>query len=421
MSEIKERSGAQPQGSKAGWARKTNVFLAILTAIIASSYVGYLLWLASPFFNQISDLPEYVVAARLYADGHGSSVYVTPDWASKRAELFPLLRPRGLSIFSPPPSLFLLAPLALVPLKYVAGVWLALQVLAAAASVLLFKRLFTLNAEQTALLWTALFFSGPLFESLLIGQLAPFLLLALSIAIVSLEKNRPLPAAMALAVFILKPQEIATFALFLLGARKFKVVLYGVIVMAVVVVATLLSAGPEAFIRYFELLKNLDALATLMTPQITPTIRGQMLRLGMNIGLIGLVSKVAMLAALAFSFWLGERLRNSPDWVKLGIQGTLPLGFLTALYAQSYDLIILAPSAVALFSYPPKDRLDRLLLFSAGLCLCVFVQPVFRFIHYDMKALPVNLHFVGLAIFACACVILAVRRARWSTTRAVND
>lgn len=402
-------------------AIKTNLLFAILCALLASLYVGYLLWLASPFFDKISDMPEYVVAGKLYAEGHGSAAYSESEWLQRRTILFPTLRPRGLSMFSPPQSLPFFVALALVPIKYVAAVWLALQVLASALSLFLMKRLFMLNGEQTALLWCAIFFSGPLFEALLIGQLAPFLLLACVYCLISLEKNRALAAAIALSVFILKPQEIATFAVFLLGARKFKTLLYAAGIIGLLSIVSLACAGPEVFTRYFDLMKNLDALSSLMFPQITPTVRGQMLRLGISVSVVAAVSKCLLLTGLLTSLWIGDRLRSSSNWVKLGAQATMPLGLLTAMYVQSYDLLILAPSAVALFAAPAKTWIDRVLLALAAASLCLFIQPIFRFIHYDLKALPVNLHFAALLVFTACCITLAMRHAKPSTTRAVND
>ena len=173
-------------------------------------------------FSKISDLPEFVAAARMIASGNGAQIYVVPEMA--RVEQ--LLYGRSIVMFFVPPfGLPWLMPLALVPPSMAPAIWKVFLIVTLALSVVVLQKAFSLNRTETCWLIAALCFSGASFDALRIDQLSTPMFLAFCCGLLALKKDRPYLAALALSVLVLKPQELLPFVIFLFGAKKYRVVL----------------------------------------------------------------------------------------------------------------------------------------------------------------------------------------------------
>lgn len=166
-------------------ARTVLVLLGVFVPLIPTSW--YLT--SASFFGRVSDLPEYYAASWLILNGRGADIYVLQQIAATENILFPSMSGRVVPIFMAPTASMLIAPLALVPVQLCHYLWCAFLVASIALAVLVIANVFRLSLEQRLLAWIFLCTFGPVFESIRIGQIAPFLLLALGCALYFLAKE----------------------------------------------------------------------------------------------------------------------------------------------------------------------------------------------------------------------------------------
>lgn len=397
--------------ARAGAAFWTTVAVSVLAALSVGA-CAFLVRLSLDHFNEISDIGEFAVVARLMAEGRGSDVYDIEALAQARRRYFPSMRERGIGVYCPPPALPLMLPLALVPPRALPAFWLCVQVSLACLAADLIRRAFSLSLRNALWLVAVLAFSGPLFESLRIGQLSTVLLLSVSGASLFLRRGQPAMAGAALALFVLKPQEAVGLLLYFCGCKRWPVVALFAGLVSVLTIGAFLLVGAEGFLSYARLIANLEGNSNYMVPEISPTLRGQILRLGGADGTLALPAGqlFAALGALA-CFLLGRRFAARSDWWLAGIMAALPIGLASTLFFHFYDLLILAPSAVALLSgcsRIPGSRLARAAVF-LGLVLTSI--PLYLWLHFFwiLRGGSANPYFLALAFYASAAAMLALR------------
>src|SRR5262249_54427912 len=160
-------------------------------------------------------VPEYLLAARLFVAGQGAQLYKPEQLRAIRKQMFPEMRERGFGVLNPPPALPILAPLAPLPLSVMKVVWPCLLAASAIGRYFACLKVYgSFGYVGNLSWWMGLVLCGPLAESLRIGQMAPLFLLALVIWAWALKQGKTLPAAVALAFFVLKPQLAIPLGLF---------------------------------------------------------------------------------------------------------------------------------------------------------------------------------------------------------------
>lgn len=389
---------------------KSNVrlIIAVVIAITSTVLTLALLFETSKHFNVVSDLPEYVVAGHLILEGRAADLYNWDAVIEGRKRLFPGLRDRpGVSVLSPPPAFPLFAPIGLLPVEVIKLIWQPILVLASCAAIALLSRTYKLTLRQAVWLWTVLFMMGPFFESLKLGQISSFLLLTLVGAIALFKRQKDFAAGALLSIFVLKPQELVTLVLFLFGAKRYSAIKGFATAMAALGTISLLMSGLHVYEQFFERAKHLSALNYIMRPELSPTIRGQLLRLPfLNESIVHIAALIILVSACAFSFWWGRRQAKSAFWLESGVSVALPLGLATAMLVHFYDLVLLIPAIICLLKTPVVGRVSKVFEPLGMLTLLVFSWPVYLYVHYNWVVGSVALNPYAAIMIGYSCVLI---------------
>jgi len=369
---------------KTGKSRRLNLIVAVSAALLSTSVFLFLLVSSWNFFDQVSDLPQYVITGKMLDAGQGADIYSGSAVGSVRHELFPTIPPRSLVMLSPPPAALLFMPLGLLPASLTKLLWQPFLLLLAVAGILLLKKTYKLTPNETLWLWAICAFFGPFFEGLKIGQLNSAFLFFLCSSMYLFRSGRDLSAGAVLALFILKPQELITFGFYLLGAGRYRAIGMAVAVVTVLCLIALALIGTTGYESFWQLLQNPEIQKHVMQPELTATVRGQMTRLGLAPNIVSSVSLVCLAAAVAISFLWGRLQARSPNWLEAGIVVALPLGLLTAFLVHYYDLVMLIPVGIALIKSPISSRFPPAMVLLSMLALVVVMMPVSTMIHYDL-------------------------------------
>ncbi len=395
--------------------RRTNKFrliIAVVAAVLSVLVPIAIVPLAILSFGGTNDLPEYYASASLAVTGKGKAIYDLSALGMEEQRIFPSIGGRVIGFFIPPFSLPLLLPVVLMPTGLAPILWAIVLASAVVASLFVLRKTFKLSLVATLWLCAVVCLSGPLFEALRIGQLAPILLLSFSISLYMMSKGKDVAAGLALILMLLKPQELLPIMLYLAGARKWKLV--GVVVGATAVLGAIgtLFIGLDGWREYTALVSDPSVNATYMQPQLCATVRGQLLRLP---GISPTVANFVSLATLALvscgSVFAGWKLRGNVDGLLLVV---VPLGLITALHCHNYDLMLLAPSVVALTRFPPAAKIPPVIALTALASSGVFMLPFYVMIYYQyiLKGGVINPHFIALLIWSIVLAVFAWKHLR---------
>ncbi len=378
----------------------------IVLAVLGVATVGFLVVVSRGAFASVSDLPEFMAAAKMAASGHGSEIYVIEKLSEMEHFLYPFAH--TMTFFVPPFGLPWLMPLTLLPPDIAPLLWKIFLLLCLAMSVPILQRAFSLNRAATCWLSAALCFSGCTFEALRLDQLSMPMFLAFSCAILALKQERPYSAAVALSVLLLKPQELLPFVVFLLGARKSKVLLLLIGIAAFLTVVGFALVGPAGLSNYSQLMKSTITDNRFLVSDISCTIRGQLLRYFPDARvLVHYISLGFLAVSLLVIFAVGRRVAKSRKWLDYGLVTVMPLGMVSALYCYYYDFLLLVPSLILLMTefepeLPPWSILVGMVLVLA------FMMPFSMLIHLNwiLAGHRLNPQFAVVLLFAIGCLAL---------------
>lgn len=383
----------------------------MLFAILAAGWLGF--FLVQPFNATVSDFPQFYAAARLIVSGHGADCYQMEKFTSLQHECFPAMADRSIFIYLPPPSLVWFLGLGFLPSQAATVVWKIVQFVCLAASVLLLRNAFSLNNKSFLWLVAVLCLSGPAFAAIKIEQVSMLLLCALSTAIWALRKNKPWIAAVALSFLMIKPQEGLPFLIFLLGARRYKVVAFTACILAGTTIFVSLVIGQQGISNYFHFGFSAIEQSAYMQSELGPTVRGQLLRLlPESKTAIALVSGLISLCSLLFIFVSGRRFASHRAWLEAGLLIAIPLGLVTCFHLHSYDLVLLAPTVVTILAGPLENAIPPIPLLISFILFGTFMVPFYIYIHWDYLLKEhwlLNPHFFVLLALAAATAYLAYR------------
>ncbi|MBI4534186.1 MAG: DUF2029 domain-containing protein [Candidatus Melainabacteria bacterium] len=361
-----------------------NTVIPILFALLAPILPLVLVLSSQAWFGKISDLPEYYAASRMMLEGQGALIYKLDNLGAVQHMLYPSMAERIVGLYIPPIALPWLLPLGWLEPAIAPIVWMLVQIVAVAASLLILRKIFALSSKAVLWLWAVLSISGPLYESLRIGQLAPLLLLGFSLAIMALKNNRPFLGSLALSALLLKPQELAPFLVYLVGARRYKVISYLIVLTVGLCGASLLLIGVDGYKNYLDLLSSSVANTLWMQSELSATVRGQLLRFFPEQKvLVTQISSVILVGVLALIFCLGRRESCKVRWLEVGLATAFPLGLITSLHCHDYDLLLLAPSIVALVKGGLVKNPHPWLACVGLAGTTLFLLPLYVVIHYQ--------------------------------------
>jgi hypothetical protein len=282
----------------------------------------------------------------------------------------------------------------------------------------------TLNLQDKYLMRIAglLCISAPEWEAVRHGQLAPILLLSLCLALYVFRREQRGKsstesvwiidsnafASIALTPLLAKPQLILPIIVFLLGAGRYKIVAYLSAIGAVLSVVALELFGSETFTAYFVLLQRFRENRIWQAPDVTPTIRGQLLRIFPTAdSTIMIVSLLSLCVGMVCVFLIARKFRLNPYWWEYLAIGALPIGLLTALHCHNYDLLLLLPTAVVfIFGNSTRSLTTKQKLFWL-LTVTPLMMPLYNKLHYEYLLVggTINILFLDLSIIAISSVV----------------
>lgn len=359
-------------------------------------------------FGQVNDFPEYSTAAHLTLKGEARKIYRLPEFFAEQSAQYPILGKRNVALFLPPFDLPLLIPMAVIPPAVAPFAWTGTLAVFLIASLWLLKRYYKLSTESFLLFAGMVLLSGPAFDSLRIGQLAPILLMSLVGTAMLLKGGRPVAAGAVFSLMLLKPQQMWPLLLFFIGARAYRTLGTVVGIASLLTIVSFVLLGTSGFMDYIATVRdpnNMDWMAS----SLTYTIRGQLLRLLSPSPVPGAVATACLLASSAYAVFLGNRVRDKKNWFEIGLVGALPIGLLTSLHCHAYDLLLLVPSFLSLFTLPNFAHCKKLKAL-AMLTAIAFIAPFYSEIHYKylLNGGVINPYVLLLAAFSLGCAVTAL-------------
>jgi hypothetical protein len=325
------------------------LLVAVLSTLLVAQYVRH--WIAVPdTVARTSDFAAGYVAATLWRDGHGSSIY---DERAQRDALAAEGVAAGhdwIPFVNPPGALWLAVPTTALSPENAYRAWSALQLALALAALLVAARAapwpaavarsqrLTAVAVAVAAFPVALLFTE--------GQWDGLSMLGMAIAYALWRRRSALPGGLALGLLggIAKPHLLLGACAFLAGRRDWRA-LGGVVAGgALGLLAGLAAVGPDGLLTYIR---------TVATPANSPAT--QMLSLtGLMASWLGAGGAVSALTyvgdglLIAAAAVAGRRSRVHPARLEAALFCAVALGLLATPHLLVHDLTLLAPLAVAL-------------------------------------------------------------------------
>jgi hypothetical protein len=389
-------------------------FLAIASAVLGVGILAFLVLLFRGAFSAVSDLSQFMAGAHLIAVGEGSQVYVISKLFAAEQAIFPYPARGGVGLFVPPFGLPWLMPLALLPANIAPDVWKLFLIACLALSIFVLRRAFQLNFTATCWLTAFICFSGSTYEGLRIDQVSAPMFLAYCSAIWALKAKRPYLAALALSVFLMKPQQIVPFVMLMIGARQYKTVLGFACIAAVLSAIGLALVGVDGLHNYSALISSCIEDNRYMVPIISCTLRGQLYRVFSSYhDLINMATLIVCCLSYIWYFLIARRLSHSKHWLDYGLVAITPMGIALSPYCLSYDLLPLVPTLLILMTQF-EATLPPLAILLGMILTMVFIIPFSIFIHQNwiLTGQVLNPQFAVLFIFGIACMTLYYKDLR---------
>ncbi len=223
-------------------------------AILAGGFVLSLLaWLAMCPWNIHGwmigaplgrDYVNFWMAPRLVEAGQGALLVDLPAYSEAIKAAFGMNRNPLLLFVYPPHSLLLFAPFAVLPFLPAVLLWTGVNLAALAWTTRLLVR-------QAPVLGPVLFvcLSPPAVAMMMYGHFGGLLALATAVALIE-SGRRPVLAGLCLAFLSLKPQFACAIGLMLLGAGRWRCLVYGVLATGALVAASVALFGIELWERF---------------------------------------------------------------------------------------------------------------------------------------------------------------------------
>ena len=338
--------------------------------VVFAAYLG--LWIALIVNNgsRQADYTAFMSGWTIVLDGRGHDIYnVATQIEVQRRLLGGLSFEAGLNPFNNPPHLVVpFLPLALLPLLPSYVVWGVIQLglLAWLAWRLLTQIANDWRKSERTLLVVAMLAMPPLVITLLQGALSLLVTVAMLEAFIALRGGRDRAAAGWLLVASLKPQVVVAVAAAVLGMRRWRVVGWGIGLLAVTVVVATLVMGVgiwPAYARFLgDYVGSFDVLS--VRPSVMWNLRGSLTmligpeRAAAQADTINTIALVAWIVGLVGIAWWWSRRTWAPTSppFQLGFALTLVLGLLLSPHLNPHDGLMLVPAGALAYGVIRERR-----------------------------------------------------------------
>lgn len=325
--------------------------VAVPCAIVATLYLGYLVWLAAAGRFRPVDFDAFYTGAALLRDGHGARLYDLGLQAEYQRRLLGALPLNGhvLPFVSPPHLAVLLLPLSYLPLGAAYAVWTLVQLALVAWLARECVRPCETAAGRVAVLGALAAFPM-LLVTVYKGQLSLLVLVGLLAWMRALRAGRDGALATALLAGTVKPQLILVPLVITACLRRGRALLLFAGGGLLLVLLAAAVAGPASLGDFLDLTRRLDATFDdrIVYPAYMYNFKGALtLLLGIQPAVIGTATRLALLLALgaaAALCWPGARDGGTGP---LRIALALLLGVFFSPHLYYYDALVLVAVALA--------------------------------------------------------------------------
>ncbi len=262
---------------------------------------------------------------------------------------------------------FAVAPLAMVPLEVAGWIWMLLGMTCAAFALRGLLRAFVpARPVLHGAFGAALFIGQPSFHAIVLGQWSLLLMSAVAATVLALRAARPLRAAASSLLFLAKPQVLVFTALGLAyGALRepvFRRYLAFALLLAGAVVAITWLAAPDGWFAAW--LEDIPPRRTIRSA-VLPSVLNQLMGSNGRLVAYGIIALAAVLVAVRFrpgsdaslAAWLtlsnaGALYSWSYDQVLLFVPAVITAGILTRRSERAGRNFALAAAGTLLFVSP---------------------------------------------------------------------
>jgi hypothetical protein len=199
---------------------------------------------------------QYYVAGSIVRGGDIKRLYDQPYFLHLQESL----RDDPLPSIYPPTVATLVAPLSVLSFGKALTVWWTVQAICLFATGLIFYRTAEIARPWRINMLMALAAMMPLGIAVMIGQLAPILVLVLAGGIALHRRGKPVLAGLVLSLLALKPQLAVGLVLWMLLRRDFRTLLGLAAGFALQVAAVAAVAGPTLWFDYVHALPEISAI-----------------------------------------------------------------------------------------------------------------------------------------------------------------
>ncbi len=395
--------------------------------VVFAAYLGLWIALIVNDGSKSADYTAFMTGWTIVLDGRGHDLYdVATQIEVQRRLLGGLSFEAGLNPFNNPPHLVLLfVPLALLPLLPSYVVWGVVQLglLSWLGWRLLTQVATDWRPVERTLMIVVLLAMPPLVITFFQGALSLVLTVAMLEAFIALRAGRDRAAAFWLVVASLKPQVAVAVGAALLGGHRWRVVGWGLGLLAGTAILATLAMGVgiwPAYARFLgDYVGSFDVLS--VRPSVMWNLRGTIAmllgpeRAGAQADVINTVALVVWIAGLVgIAIWWARRAWDPASMrFQLGFALTLVLGMLLSPHLNPHDGLLLVPAGALAYGAIRTERSGPAFgaLLVAGPFLIMLTNPVSA---NDVAGTPIRVPVVIMLIMA-GWIAMTLARTRTLT------
>ena len=353
------------------WLPAVALRIAIVAGLVVFAvYVGLWIALILNDGSKSADYTAFMTGWTIVLDGRGHDLYDVATQAEVQRQLLGGQSfEAGLNPFNNPPHLVLpFVPLAVLPLLPSYVVWGVVQVglLAWLGWRLLTQVAADWRGSERVLLIVAMLAMPPLVITLFQGALSLVVTVAMLEAFIALRAGRDRAAAAWLVVGSLKPQVVVAVGAAVVGGRRWRVVGWGLGILAVTVALATIVLGVgiwPAYARFLgDYVGSFDVLS--VRPSVMWNLRGTITMLvgpdraadaASAINTVALVVWIAGLVGIA-AWWSRRTWEPASPRFQLGFALTLVLGMLLSPHLNPHDGMLLVPAGALAYGAIRAER-----------------------------------------------------------------
>ncbi len=312
----------------------------ITLLITALSFCGVILYVATHRGTPVIDFEAYYTGATIVREGNVKKLYDVSTQKEARNKVIDRVPRNGLLAYRNPPLLaYLLAPLSNLDFDYAYVSFISLTLLSFCIfCYMLYKKGF-LQSNSDIL---TLFLYLPVIHSIMIGQVAPILLLCVASSVFLIQKGRYRLAGFIMTSLLFKPQRFLLGLIFLLFVKNKSQYAQGLLIgfvmfafLNVLIDPSLIYKMPQFLVATQNMSNGTDladsysiqSIVKFIFPAINDT---ENLKITIFVSILGLVSYTAYI--------LKKGVKN----IEEGIISAIPISLLLGVHTMPADYVLVA-------------------------------------------------------------------------------